>query len=137
MNREARKIRILMAKPGLDSHDVGIRLLSRVLRDEGMEVIFLGIRQSPERIVETAIQEDVDFIGMSFHSLAHKKLTAAVIDLLKRRDATDKMVLIGGNILKKDIPEFKAMGVMEVFPVETPMDHIVKFIKEAAKGRPS
>ena len=118
MNREARKIRILMAKPGLDSHDV-------------------GIRQSPERIVETAIQEDVDFIGMSFHSLAHKKLTAAVIDLLKRRDATDKMVLIGGNILKKDIPEFKAMGVMEVFPVETPIDHIVSFIREAAEGRAS
>ncbi len=133
MHMDARKIRILMAKPGLDSHDVGIRLLSRVLRDEGMEVIYLGIRQSPETIVETAIQEDVDFIGLSFHSLAHKRLTAKVIELLKKRNATDKKVLIGGNILKKDIPEFKAMGVMEVFPVETPMDTIVKFIKEAGE----
>jgi methylmalonyl-CoA mutase, C-terminal domain len=135
MSEEARKIRVLLAIPGLDSHDVGMKIVARGLRDEGFEVIYLGVRQSADSIVSTAIQEDVDFIGLSFHSLTHKKLTAKVMDLLKQRNATDKMVLIGGNILKKDIPEFKAMGVTGVFPVETPLGHIANFIRDAARQR--
>lgn len=133
MTAQRRPTRLVMAKPGLDVHDSGVRLVCRVLRDHGMEVIYLGIRQTPEKIVETAIQEDVDVIGLSFHSLAHKKLTAKVMDLLKQRNATDKMVIIGGSILKKDIPEFKAMGVAEVFPIETPVDRIVGFLQENVK----
>jgi len=128
-----RPIRVLMAKPGLDIHDFGVRLVSRVLRDAGMEVIYLGMRQTPEKIVETALQEDVDVIGLSFHSLVHKRMTAQVIDLLKKRNATDKMVIVGGSILKKDIPEFKEMGVAEVFPIETPVDRVVAFLQENVK----
>jgi len=133
MTTRPRPIRLVMAKPGLDIHDAGVRLVCRILRDHGMEVIYLGIRQTPEKIVETAIEEDVDVIGLSFHSLAHKKLTAKVIDLLMKRNVTDKMVIVGGSILKKDIPEFKAMGVAEIFPIETPIDNIVAFLQENVK----
>ena len=133
MTTGLRPIRLVMAKPGLDIHDAGVRLVCRVLRDHGMEVIYLGIRQTPEKIVETAIEEDVDVIGLSFHSLAHKKLTAKVIDLLRKRNVTDKMVIIGGSILKKDIQEFKAMGVAGIFPIETPVDRIVAFLQENVK----
>jgi len=133
MTTRTRPIRLVMAKPGLDIHDSGVRLVCRILRDHGMEVIYLGIRQTPEKIVETAIEEDVDVIGLSFHSLAHKKLTAKVIDLLMKRNVTDKMVIVGGSILKKDIPEFKAMGVAEIFPIETPIDNIVAFLQENVK----
>ena len=132
MSEEARKIRVLLAIPGLDSHDIGIKIIARALRDEGFEVIYLGVRQTPESIVNTAIEEDVDFIGLSFHSLTHKKLTGKVMELLKERNATDKMVLVGGNILKEDIPTFTAMGVKGVFPVETSIDQITTFMKEAA-----
>jgi len=133
MTTGLRPIRLVMAKPGLDIHDAGVRLICRILRDHGMEIIYLGIRQTPEKIVETAIEEDVDVIGLSFHSLAHKKLTAKVMDLLKQRNVTDKMVIVGGSILKKDIPEFKAMGVAEVFPIETPVESIVAFLRENVK----
>jgi len=133
MTTGRKPIRLVMAKPGLDIHDMGVRLVCRILKDNGMEVIYLGIRQTPEKIVETAIQEDVDVIGLSFHSLAHKKLTAKVMDLLRERNATDKMVIVGGSILKKDIPEFKAMGVAEIFPIETPGDRIVAFLQENFK----
>ena len=133
MSTGHRPIRLMMAKPGIDVHDGGIRLVCRVLRDQGMEVIYLGIRQTPEKIVEAAIQEDVDVIGLSFHSLAHKKLTAKVMDLLRQRGVADKMVIVGGGILKKDIPEFKAMGIAEVFPIETPMENIVAFLQENIK----
>lgn len=133
MTTGLRPIRLVMAKPGLDIHDAGVRLICRILRDHGMEIIYLGIRQTPEKIVETAIEEDVDVIGLSFHSLAHKKLTAKVMDLLKQRIVTDKMVIVGGSILKKDIPEFKAMGVAEVFPIETPVERIVAFLRENVK----
>ena len=133
MTTGLRPIRLLMAKPGLDVHDMGVRLVCRVLRDHGMEIIYLGIRQTPEKIVETAIQEDVDIIGLSFHSLAHKNLTAKVMGLLRQKNATDKMVIIGGSILKKDIPEFKAMGVAEVFPIETRVESIVAFLQENFK----
>ena len=133
MTTGLRPIRLVMAKPGLDIHDAGVRLICRILRDHGMEIIYLGIRQTPEKIVETAIEEDVDVIGLSFHSLAHKKLTAKVMDLLKQRNVTDKMVIVGGSILKKDIPEFKAMGVAEVFPIETPVERIVAFLRENVK----
>jgi len=133
MTTGLRPIRLVMAKPGLDIHDAGVRLICRILRDHGMEIIYLGIRQTPEKIVETAIEEDVDVIGLSFHSLAHKKLTAKVMDLLKQRNVTDKMVIVGGSILKKDIPEFKAMGVAEVFPIETSVESIVAFLRENVK----
>jgi len=130
MEKKARPIRVLMAKPGLDVHEVGVKLVSGVLRDHGMEVIYLGIRQAPEKIVETAIQEDVDFIGLSFHSMAHKKLTSKVMQLLKEKGAADKTVVVGGGILPKDVPAFKEMGVAEVFPIETPMDRIVAFFQQ-------
>jgi methylmalonyl-CoA mutase C-terminal domain/subunit len=133
MTTGRKPIRLVMAKPGLDVHDMGVRLLCRVLRDNGMEVIYLGIRQTPEKIVETAIQEDVDVIGLSFHSLAHKNLTTKAMGLLRQKNATDKMVIIGGSILKKDIPEFKAMGVAEVFPIETRVENIVAFLQENFK----
>ncbi len=131
MTAKPRTLRLVMAKPGLDIHEAGIRLVSRILRDHGMEVIYLGIRQSPEKIVETAIQESADYIGLSFHSKAHKRLTSRVIELLKAKSAEDIKVIVGGGILKKDIPEFKAMGVAEVFPIETPVEKIVAFLQRS------
>jgi len=129
----SRPIKVLMAKPGLDAHDFGVRLVSRALRDAGMEVIYLGIRQTPEKIVEAAVQEDADVIGLSFHSQVHKRITCTVLDLLKQRSASDKMVIVGGSILRKDIPEFRQMGVAEVFPIETAVERIVSFLQENVK----
>ena len=133
VTQRSRPIKVLMAKPGLDAHDFGVRLVSRALRDAGMEVIYLGIRQTPEKIVEAALQEDADVIGLSFHSQVHKQMTSKVIDLLKQRNASDKTVIIGGSILRRDIPEFRQMGVAEVFPIETPIERIVAFLQENVK----
>lgn len=125
-----RKIRVLVAKPGLDGHDRGAKVIARAFRDAGMEVIYTGLRQTPEQIVNAALQEDVDVIGLSVLSGAHIGLTEKVISRLKEQNAGDKMVLVGGTILTKDVPKLKEMGVAEVFPTGSRLDEPIKFIKE-------
>jgi len=126
----ARPIRVLLAKPGLDGHDVGIKVIASALRDAGMEVVYVGLRQTPERIVKAAIAEDVDLIGLSFHSLAHKVIVPKVIDLLKENNVSHIPVVVGGSILKKDGDDMKKIGVTEVFGPESTTSHIVDFIKK-------
>lgn len=121
-------IRVLIAKPGLDGHDRGAKVLTRALRDAGMEVIYTGLRQSPEQIVNAAIQEDVDIVGLSILSGAHLGLTLKIINQLQNSGATEKKVLVGGTIPKKDIPKLLDMGVAGVFP-RTPSEQIVEFIR--------
>ncbi len=111
----ARKIRVVVAKPGLDGHDRGAKIIARALRDEGFEVIYTGLHQTPEMIIAAAIQEDVDGIGMSIMSGAHMTLFPAVIDLLKVQGAPDITIFGGGIIPDNDIPELKKMGVAEIF----------------------
>ena len=130
-----RKIRVLIAKPGLDSHDRGAKVVARALRDAGMEVIYTGLRQTPEQIVETAIQEDVDVIGLSILSGAHMALFPRIMQLLKEKGVKDVMVFAGGIIPDEDVPKLKAIGIKEVFGPGTPTDVIVKFVKENAPKR--
>jgi methylmalonyl-CoA mutase C-terminal domain/subunit len=127
MNKK--KIRVLVAKPGLDGHDRGAKVVARALRDAGMEVIYSGLHQTPEQIVETAIQEDVDAIGLSILSGAHMTLFPRVIELLKENQVEDKMVFGGGIIPDEDIIKLKKMGVEELFTPGTDTDIIVKFLK--------
>ena len=122
-------IRVLIAKPGLDGHDRGAKVIARALRDAGMEVIYTGLRQTPEQIVEAAIQEDVNVIGLSILSGAHSFLFPKVIDLLKENDAEDILVIGGGVIPDKDIPELKEAGIAEIFTPGTPTTKIIEFIK--------
>ncbi len=121
-------IRVVVAKPGLDGHDRGAKVVARALRDAGMEVIYTGLHQTPEQIVETAIQEDADAIGLSVLSGAHMTLFRRVIELLDERDARDIVVFGGGIIPDADIPELKAMGVAEVFTPGTPTGRIVDWV---------
>ena len=130
---EEKKIRILMAKPGLDGHDRGARVLTLGLRDEGMEVIYTGLRQSPEMIVQAAIQEDVDVVGLSCLSGAHKTLFPAVVDQLKDKGASDILVIGGGIIPKEDVPFLQDKGVNAVFGPGTSIKEIATFIKENAR----
>ena len=130
-----RKIRVLIAKPGLDSHDRGAKIVARALRDAGMEVIYTGLRQTPEQIVETAIQEDVDVIGLSILSGAHMTLFPRIMQLLKEKGVKDVMVFAGGIIPDEDVPKLKAIGIKEIFGPGTPTDVIVKFVKENAPKR--
>ncbi len=123
------KIRVLVAKPGLDGHDRGAKVVARALRDAGMEVIYTGIRQTPEMIVETAIQEDVDVVGMSILSGAHLELFPIVTEGLKNKGKEDTLVLAGGIIPEDDIPAIKQMGVKEVFGPGTPTSDIVSYIR--------
>ena len=123
-----RKIRVLIAKPGLDSHDRGAKIIARALRDAGMEVIYTGLKQTPEQIVETALQEDVDVIGLSILSGAHKTLFPIIIDLLKRKGLTDVLVVAGGIIPEEDVPEMKKLGIKEIFGPGTRTDKIVQFV---------
>src|SRR6056297_2861549 len=123
------KIRILVAKPGLDGHDRGAKVVSRALRDAGMEVIYTGLRQTPEQIVKAAIQEDVQFIGLSCLSGAHNHLFPKVTELLKENDAEDIVVFGGGVIPQDDIPSLKEKGIKEIFGPGTTTDSIIKFIK--------
>ncbi|MDH5460564.1 MAG: cobalamin B12-binding domain-containing protein [Candidatus Bathyarchaeota archaeon] len=125
-----RKIRILIAKPGLDSHDRGAKIVARALRDAGMEVIYTGLRQTPEQIVETALQEDVDVIGLSILSGAHKALFPRIMELVKQKGLTDVMVFAGGIIPEEDIPEMKKLGIKEIFGPGTPTETIVQFVFE-------
>lgn len=134
MNEE-RKIRVLMAKPGLDGHDRGAKVIVLGLRDEGMETIYTGLRQTPEQIVRAAIQEDVDVIGLSCLSGAHKYLFPRVVELLKEQGIEDILVIGGGNIPKEDIPFLKDKGVNEIFIQGTMVGEIADYIRENIRTR--
>ena len=125
-----RRIKVLIAKPGLDGHDMGAKVVIHALKDAGMEVIYTGLHKTIEEIVETALQEDADVIGLSIYSGAHLPLSKKLMEQLKERGLTDKLVLVGGNIPWRDIKTLKDCGVTEVFPVGSRLDEIVKFIKE-------
>lgn len=125
-----RPIRVLIAKPGLDGHDRGAKVLARAMRDAGMEVIYTGLRQTPEQIVEAALQEDVDVIGLSCLSGAHNYLFPQVTQLLKEKNATDILVIGGGIIPEEDIPGLMAAGVSAVFTPGTPTSVAIDYIKE-------
>jgi len=129
MTSGAGPIRVVVAKPGLDGHDRGAKVVARALRDAGMEVVYTGLHQTPEQIVETAIQEDADCIGLSVLSGAHMTLCAKLIELLRARDAGDIVVTVGGIIPDADIPELKAMGVAQVFTPGTTTQSIVEWIR--------
>ena len=130
-----RKVRILIAKPGLDGHDRGAKVVARALRDAGFEVIYTGLHQSPEQIVATAIQEDVDAVGLSNLSGAHLYLFPRVVELLRERGAGDIVVFGGGIIPDDDIPKLKEAGVKEIFTPGTLMEDIIKWVKENVKPR--
>jgi methylmalonyl-CoA mutase C-terminal domain/subunit len=131
-----KKLRILVAKPGLDGHDRGAKIIARALRDAGMEVIYTGLHQTPEMIVAAAIQEDVDAIGMSIMSGAHLTLFPAVLDLLRKQKADDVSVFGGGIIPDEDIPRLKSAGVAEIFTPGSSTQDIVKWIRENIQPRP-
>jgi methylmalonyl-CoA mutase C-terminal domain/subunit len=125
-----KRIRILVAKPGLDGHDRGAKVIARALRDAGMEVVYTGIRQTPEMIAEAALHEDVDVVGMSILSGAHMTLFPRVMNLLRKNDMDDVLVVAGGIIPDEDVPALKEMGVMGVFGPGTRTDEIISFIRE-------
>jgi methylmalonyl-CoA mutase C-terminal domain/subunit len=125
----ARKIRVVIAKPGLDGHDRGAKIIARALRDAGMEVIYTGLHQTPEQIVETAIQEDADAVGISILSGAHMTLVPRILDGLKENGADDVLVVVGGTIPREDSDELKQLGVAEVFGPGAAMSEIVEFLK--------
>lgn len=125
-----KKIRVLVAKPGLDGHDRGAKVIARALRDAGMEVVYTGIRQTPEMIAEAAIQEDVDVVGMSILSGAHLALFPRVMELLRENDMEDVLVVAGGIIPDEDVERLREMGIRGVFGPGTPTDAIVDFIRE-------
>ena len=125
------KIRVVVAKPGLDGHDRGAKIIARALRDAGMEVIYTGLHQTPEQIAETVIQEDADAVGLSILSGAHMTLVPKVVSLLKDQGADDVVVTVGGTIPADDIPELKELGVAEVFTPGSPTQDIVDFIRKS------
>ena len=130
MSSPQRKIRILVAKPGLDGHDRGARIIARTFRDAGFEVIYTGLHQTPEQIVMAAVQEDVDLIGLSSLAAAHLSLFQRVMELLKKQQAEDIRVIGGGIIPEKDIDKLKSMGIKEVFLPGTPLEAIVGWVHE-------
>ena len=134
-NMSDRKIRVLVAKPGLDGHDRGAKVIARALRDAGMEVIYTGLRQTPEMIASAALQEDADVIGLSILSGAHNHIAPRLMDLLKAKGLDDVLVVIGGIIPDLDIPKLKAIGVKGIFLPGTPMQEIVDFINANARAR--
>ena len=125
-----KKIRVVVAKPGLDGHDRGAKIIARALRDAGMEVIYTGLHQTPEQIVETVIQEDADAVGLSILSGAHMTLVPRIVDLLGEQEAGDVVVTVGGTIPADDIPELKRLGVAEVFTPGAQTQEIVDFIRQ-------
>src|SRR6266403_1171605 len=133
MAQANKRIRVLVAKPGLDGHDRGAKVIARALRDAGMEVIYTGLRQTPEMIATAALQEDVDVIGLSILSGAHNAIVPRVMDLLKKHKMDDVLVLVGGIIPEQDVEGLKKIGVAGIFQPGTPMDDIVKFIREHVK----
>ena len=130
-----RKIRVVVAKPGLDGHDRGAKIIARALRDAGMEVIYTGLHQTPEQIVETVIQEDADAVGLSILSGAHMTLVPRVIELLRGEDAGDVLVIVCGTIPRDDIPQLKELGVAEVFTPGAPVQEMVDFIRAQVGAR--
>ena len=128
-----KKIRVLIAKPGLDGHDRGAKVIARALRDAGMEVIYTGLRQTPEQIVTAAIQEDVNCIGLSILSGAHNHLFPEIIRLLKEKQASDIPVFAGGIIPEEDIPALKKMGIRQVFQPGTSTDDVVTSVREVCR----
>ncbi|HST42723.1 MAG TPA: cobalamin B12-binding domain-containing protein [Conexibacter sp.] len=129
-----RKIRVVVAKPGLDGHDRGAKIIARALRDAGMEVIYTGLHQTPEQIVETVIQEDADAVGLSILSGAHMTLVPRIVELLRAQDVDDVLVTVGGTIPADDIPQLKALGVSEVFTPGAPTQDIIDFIRGAVRS---
>lgn len=132
-----RKIRVLVAKPGLDGHDRGAKVIARALRDAGMEVVYTGLRQTPEMVVEAALQEDVDVVGLSILSGAHMALVPRIMELLKAQDMSDVAVIVGGIVPDEDVPALKQMGVTEIFTPGANTDDIVKVIRNAVASRTS
>lgn len=128
-----RKIRVVVAKPGLDSHDRGAKIIARALRDAGMEVVYTGLQQTPEQIAETALQEDADVIALSILSGAHMTLFPRIMGLLKQKGLDDVLVVAGGTIPQEDVPTLKEIGIAEVFGPGTSMDTIVNFVRENAR----
>ncbi len=137
LNAAERPIRVLVAKPGLDGHDRGAKVVARALRDAGMEVIYTGIRQTPEMIAEAALQEDVDAIGISILSGAHGTLLPKIIEALRVRDMADVPVWVGGIIPEADVPELKAAGVRAVFGPGSPTTETVEFLRSVEAERAS
>jgi methylmalonyl-CoA mutase C-terminal domain/subunit len=133
----SRPIRVLIAKPGLDGHDRGAKVIARALRDAGMEVIYSGLRQTPEQIVAAAIQEDVDVVGLSILSGAHNVLFPEILDLLKEKGGEDILVVAGGIIPEKDIVPMKTLGIREIFLPGTSTQTLVDYIRKAAGERVS
>ena len=134
MADSTRKVRILVAKPGLDGHDRGAKIIARALRDAGMEVIYTGLHQTPEQIVETVIQEDADAVGLSILSGAHMTLVPRVLELLREQGADDVVVTLGGTIPSDDVKELKELGVAEVFTPGASTEQAVEFIRNAVRA---
>ena len=132
-SQSTKKIRVVVAKPGLDGHDRGAKIIARALRDAGMEVIYTGLHQTPEQIVETVLQEDADAVGLSILSGAHMTLVPRVVELLREQQAEDVLVTVGGTIPADDIPELKDLGVAEVFTPGAPTQDIVEFIQSSVR----
>jgi len=130
-----RKVRVMVAKPGLDGHDRGARIIARAYRDAGFEVVYTGLHQTPEEIVEAAIQEDVDMIGLSSLAGAHRYLLPRVVDLLKEKGADDIVVCGGGIFPDEDIPKMKKAGIRKIFTPGTTLEYIVKWVEENVKPR--
>ncbi|HSL20966.1 MAG TPA: cobalamin B12-binding domain-containing protein [Vicinamibacterales bacterium] len=130
-----RRIRVVIAKPGLDGHDRGAKVIARALRDAGMEVIYTGLRQTPEQVVGAALQEDADVIGLSILSGAHMHACPRVMDLLKEKGLDDVLVVVGGIIPDVDIPKLNALGITGIFLPGTPMQEIITFIEKHARLR--
>ncbi len=126
-----KKIRVVVAKPGLDGHDRGAKIIARALRDAGMEVIYTGLHQTPEQIAETVLQEDADAVGLSILSGAHMTLVPRVVELLKEQGADDVVVTVGGTIPAEDIPELKKLGVAEIFTPGAPTQEIIDFLRSS------
>ena len=130
-----RKLRVIIAKPGLDGHDRGAKVIARALRDAGMEVIYTGLRQTPEQIAAAALQEDADVVGLSILSGAHNHIAPQLMDLLKQKGLDDVLVVIGGIIPDLDVPKLKEIGVKGIFLPGTPMQEIIDFINANARQR--
>jgi methylmalonyl-CoA mutase, C-terminal domain len=131
----SQKIRVVVAKPGLDGHDRGAKIIARALRDAGMEVIYTGLHQTPEQIVATVIQEDADAVGLSILSGAHMTLVPRIVELLRAQGAEDVLLTVGGTIPADDIPELKELGVAEVFTPGASTQAIIDFIRDAVRAR--
>jgi methylmalonyl-CoA mutase, C-terminal domain len=129
-----RKIRVVVAKPGLDDYDRGAKIFARALRDAGMDVIYAGVHQTPEQIVETVIQEHADAVGLSILSGAHMTLVPRIVELLREQEVDDVLVTVGGTIPADDIPQLKQLGVSEVFTPGAPTQEIIDFIRGAVRS---